>query len=165
MALTIEDGSIVANANSYITVAEYNTWADARFGSRSTAPNCDDDAEALILRAMDYFEAQSFQGMKTEDTQDLQWPRSWVVIDRYSVDANTIPVEVKRSIYELTYAEEIGESELATVEREVKMEKIGPITVEYTDSAPSTNFNRAIPLAMRKLLKTGGLGGLTVSRA
>ncbi|MFW0776261.1 MAG: DnaT-like ssDNA-binding protein, partial [Rickettsiales bacterium] len=33
MALVIEDGSIVSGANSYITVAEYSTWADARFGA------------------------------------------------------------------------------------------------------------------------------------
>ena len=101
--------------------------------------------------------------MKTESTQDLQWPRSTVIIDGYSVEANAIPKEVKNSIYELAYAEESGNSELAVVGREVSMEKVGPITVQYSDTAPSTDFNRAVPLAMKKLLKTAG--GLVVSRA
>lgn len=158
MALIIEDGTIVANANSYITVDQYVTWADARFGcDRSTAKTSDADVEALILRAMDYFESQSFKGLKATITQDLQWPRSDVVIDNYYVDAATIPKEVKNSIYELAYAEEVGNSELSTIDRKVSREKVASIEVEYADSSSSTTINRAIPNAMKKLLYGGGM--------
>lgn len=165
MPLIIEDGTIVPNANSYITIAEYNDWANVRFGTRDTAPAADEDAEALILRAMDYFEAQSFTGQKTDSTQPLQWPRAWVTIDRYAIDANTIPTEVKRSIFELTYAEEIGESKLAITERQTKKEKIGSIEVEYSDGSGARNFNPAIPAAMKKLLVSSGSANFIVGRA
>jgi hypothetical protein len=164
MALIVEDGSIVAGANSYITVDEYIEWADSRFGSRSTAPSCDSDAEALILRAMDYFDSQNFQGKKVISTQPLQWPRSWVVIDGYSVEADEIPEEVKRSIFELTYAEEIGEGMLSVIDRKVKKEKVASIEVEYSDGSSPRSIVSAVPSAMRKLLAVGS-GGFMVSRA
>lgn len=162
MALIVENGSIVANANSYITIAEYNAWANARFGSRDTAPGCDEDAESLILRAMDYFEAQNFIGEKYTKNQDLQWPRSWVNIDGYAVDSNEIPKQVKISIYELAYAEELGDSELETVARKVKRKKAGSVEIEYADNSTSTKINIAIPNAMKKILSGGG--GLVVNR-
>lgn len=163
MALTIEDGTIVANANSYITIAEYNTWADARFGaSRSTAPD-DTVAEQIILRAMDYFETLSFIGRQAEDNQPLQWPRSWVSIDGFAVEANEIPKEVKNSIYELAYAEEQGEGQLNVIERKVTSETVGPISVSY-DKSTSRSTVVASSRSMRKLLKGGG-GGFVVNRA
>lgn len=157
MALIIEDGSIVTGANSYITVVEYEAWADARFGAtRSTAPVDTAAAEALILRAMDYFEGQSFQGCLVERGQPLQWPRTHVCIDRYYVDADEIPKEVKNSLYELTYGEEQSYGELDAVERRTKKEKVDVIEIEYADNSSSTTTNVAVPNAMRKLLANGG---------
>lgn len=167
MALTIEDGTNVANADSYITVAEYNTWADARFGSgRSTAPATDAAAEQLILRAMDYFEGLEFQGIKTYESQALQWPRAWVVIDGYAKESDEIPTEVKKALYELTYAEELGDGELNQVERKVQSETVGPISVTYSSGSASNTLNPGVTKAIRKLLKNGtGGSGFKVSRA
>ena len=157
MTLIIEDGSIVANANSYVTVAEYQAWADARFtAGRSTAPLCGEDVEALIFRAMDYFEAQSFIGTKVSSTQSLQWPRNSVYIDTYYQSNLSIPKEVKNSIYELSYGEETGNSELSVVDRKVKREKVSSIEVEYADNSSSTSTVVAVPTAMKKLLTAGG---------
>lgn len=157
MTLIIEDGSIVSGANSYITIDEYAAWADARFGAdRDAAPACDADVEALVFRAMDYFEAQSFQGVKVSSTQSLQWPRYGVSIDDYAVDSDSIPNEVKQSIYELAYAQELGSGELNTIERKTKREKVDVIEVEYADNASSTVINVSVPNAMKKLLSYGG---------
>lgn len=159
--LIVEDGTNVTGANSYVTASEYLEWSDARFGfDRSGAPNCDDEVEPFILRAMDYFEAQSFIGAKKESSQPLQWPRSNVYIDGYYKEG--IPEEVKRSIYELAYAEEKGNGELLSIDRKVKREKVSSIEVEYADNSSSTTINRAIPNAMKKLLALGG--GMRVFR-
>lgn len=157
MALIVEDGTNVANANSYVSAADYIAWSDPRFGfDRSTAPRCDDDVIPHILRAMDYFEAQSFIGEKRVPEQSLQWPRTSVYIDGYYQSNTSIPKEVKNSIYELAYAEEQGNSELSAVGRKVKRQKVSSIEVEYADNSSSTVINRAIPNAMRKLLVAGG---------
>jgi len=163
MTITVEDGSLVSAANSYITVDEYRDWSSARFGPRSTEKGCDEDIEALILRATDYFESQPFIGLKVTRDQTMQWPRQSVTIDGYYVDADSIPSEVKNSIYELAYAEEIGEGELNTVDREVTSETVGPISVTYRENASARNLNVSTSKAMRKLLAGGG--GLMVMRA
>lgn len=159
MTLIIEDGSNVSGANSYITVAEYTAWANARFGaSRASLPSDEAAYEALIYRAMDYFEAQPFKGLKVNDSQPLQHPRSGLVIDGYYVDTNEIAKEVKLSLYELAYVEERGNSELASIGRQDEMIKVGPITVKTSDNAASRTVNVSVPNAMRKLIGGGGYG-------
>jgi protease II len=92
MALIVEDGSLVANANSYITLAEYKAWADAR-GLTYSAD--DTTVEQQILRAMDYLERIEYIGNKANENQPLQWPRTEALIDGYYADATEIPKEVK----------------------------------------------------------------------
>lgn len=153
MSLVIEDGSNVTGANSYITEAEYQAWADARFGSgRSTAPANDAAAEVLILRAMDYFEGLNFIGIKANKSQPLQWPRYDVVIDGYDIDSDEIPSLVKSALYEITYAEESSNSELQTIERTTRREKIGDIEVEYKNNSASRTISPAITHALKKLV-------------
>lgn len=163
MALTIEDGTIVTGADSYISETDYQAWADARFGaSRSTAPADDAAAESLILRAMDYFEGSNFKGVKTTEDQPLQWPRAYVAIDSYEVGTGEIPNQVKLALYELTYMEETSEGLSNTIERAVTKEKIGPIEVEYDENASSRTMTPSVTRAMSKLLQAGG--GLRVVR-
>jgi len=102
MALVIEDGSVVANANSYITVAEFKDWADARGITYGT----DQAVEQAILRAMDWFERQFFIGNKANENQPLQWPRTEALIDGYYADATEIPKEVTTALYEATKVEQ-----------------------------------------------------------
>lgn len=163
MALVIEDGSIVTGADSYITVAEYTAWADARFGdSRSTLPADTAAYEAIILRAMDYFEGLDFQGVLVNRDQPLQWPRSDAYIDGYDVPSDEIPDEVKKALYEITYTEETGVGELNAVDRKVESEKVGPIAVTYSSSSASRTISPALSRSLRKLTSgTSGLGGST----
>lgn len=163
MPLIIEDGSIVPNANSYITVVEYQTWANERFGdSRATLPQTEAEYEAIILRGMDAFEANNFKGTIVQQDQPLQWPRYNVYIDGYLVPSNSIPKEVKTSVYEYTYAQETGNGELNTIGREVKKQKAGSVEVEYQDNASSTVINPAVSNSLRKLIINGG--GLRIVR-
>ena len=152
MTLVIEDGTKVTGANSYITVAEYETWVDARFGTNHTGHGDDALVERYILRAMDYFERQAFRGVKANEDQPLQWPRYNVAIDGYYKDATEIPDEVKTALYELTRAEETSDGLLNEIKRKTKREKIGDIEVEYSDSSASRDMLPAVSQALRKLV-------------
>lgn len=168
MALVIEDGTNVTGANSYITEAEYTTWANARFGTaRATLPVDPAAYESLILRATDYFEALEFKGFKVTEGQPLQWPRNQVKIDGYYVDSGEIPAILKTALYELTYAEEVGDGELNQIERKTERERVDVIDVTYSSSASSRTLNPAVSRALRKLTKSGGYGSsnFRVSRA
>lgn len=96
MALTIEDGSGVPNANSYVSVAEVKDYADQR--GISLPP--DNDLEKLIVEAFDYVESfrSQFRGKKTNydpSIQTSQFPRTGVVVDGWEYPENSIPGNLK----------------------------------------------------------------------
>lgn len=98
MALIIEDGSIVTNANSYITLAEARSFALDRGVTLSTD---DDVLSALIFKAMDFLESKKYQGAKVNTNQSLSWPRYNVFIDGYYADSSVIPKELKNACCQL----------------------------------------------------------------
>lgn len=150
MALIIEDGSGVANANSYVTTAEWDTWATARGIAHSHSAS---KIEELILTAMDYIEAQNFLGRKATDAQSLQWPRTEVYIDSYSVNSDEIPKELKNSVYEVTRTVSDGNFALSAKDRQTTQEKIGDITVTYKNNAGMKKETPAVRSALRKIIK------------
>jgi len=150
MALVVEDGSIVANANSYITLAEFKSWADSRNISYS-----DDDSvlESQILRAMDYFERLYFIGNKANENQLLQWPRTEALIDGYYADATEIPKEVKIALYEATVVEATGNSELENQTRKTLRERVGDIEVEYAENSENRTITPALQYALNRIVQ------------
>ena len=149
--LTIEDGSIVSGANSYITATGWDTWATNRGITHS---HNDEKIEKAILRAMDYFESLNFLGLKHTEDQALQWPRDRVMIDSYSVDSDEIPKEVKNAMYELTKIELDGDSPLNSQDRQTVSEKIGDIQVVYQNTSAMKKRTPAFNFAVRKLIHT-----------
>ena len=151
MALVIEDGTTPANATSYSTVVEYNAFLDARYIARVAIS--DAQAEAYILRAMDYFESLEFIGQKANESQSLQWPRNGVTIDGWVKDGNEIPQEVKDSILELGYAFEQGYGASDPVSRETQSESVGSLSVTYKAGSAGRTLTPAATNAMRKLVR------------
>lgn len=150
MALVIEDGSVVSGANSYVTLAEFKAWADAR----DITYNADDNAlEAQILRAMDYLERLFFIGNKANENQPLQWPRTEALIDGYYADATEIPKEVKTALYEATVVEAAGYSELENQSRKTLREKVGDIEVQYADNSENRTITPALQYALNRIVQ------------
>jgi len=148
MALIVEDGSLVADANSYVSAADFVSWADARGVSYPSYP----EIEQKILRAMDYIESLAFLGEKHEETQALQWPRDYVYIDGYSVESDEIPKELKNAVYEAIKLEIDGDSKLTASERETVSETIGDISVTYKSNSSMKRQTPAMARSLRKLI-------------
>lgn len=153
MAIVVEDGSTVTGANSYVSEAELTAYASARGVTLTT------DTEQLLIRAMDYIEALSFQGYKWTGTQPLQWPRSNVWVDGILVGADEIPDELKNGLMQTAMAIDDGNDPLQDLERQTKREQVGPLSVEYMDGSAPNTIVRKISNALRKLLTTGGTSG------
>lgn len=140
MAIIVEDGTGVANANSYVTLAEARDYAQNR---GVTLPADDAAASALLFPAMDYIESfrARYQGRKTYPTeahpapQALQWPRVGVSIDGQPWPADMIPAELKAAqsqmIMEVMAAG--GAAAIAPVQtgKVVKKEKVDVIEREF----------------------------------
>lgn len=151
MTVTVEDGTIVANANSYDSVANIEAYAAAR-GVTLTG------TEVLIHKAMDWLEIQPFQGYKKTSTQSLQWPRNGVVIDNYAFATDEIPNDLKNALASLCMEIFAGNNPNAPVARATKKTKVGPIEIEYSDNASDSVITPSVTNPLNKLLASGGNG-------
>ena len=90
MALTVENGTIVAGADSYVSLTDARTKA-AALGL--TLPVADADAEVALRKGrlyVDGYEGQ-FSGQRVSQTQPLAWPRQFAALYHYYWPSDTIP--------------------------------------------------------------------------
>jgi hypothetical protein len=158
--IIVEDGSIVAGANSYVSESELTTYATDR-GITLTG-----SADVLIIKSMDYIESQDFIGTKSTQDQPLQWPRNSAYIDGYLFPSDEIPEELKDAQMATAISIDMGVDPLSTVERAVKKEKVDVIEIEYMDNAASYSIARTITASLRKLItgSSTGIGNVDVWR-
>jgi len=165
--LTIEDGSIVANANSYVTDAEVIAYAS----SLGYAYNADSVVRCQqILQAMRYVEAFSkqFAGVRTSvrtgatPCQSLSFPRSGVCIDGCIVGINEIPEALKYAVLQTVVEIEKGTAlwpqpvTETTITGAIKKKRLGPLVKEYhapmtTSSGNDTRANPNAPIMIAEV--------------
>lgn len=164
MALVIEDGSLVAGANSFVTVAEVRAFAEVR---ASTLPVADGDVEAACIRAMDYINAfrDKFKGIKVAASQALQWPRVGASVDGFELAQTEIPGVLKDAQCQLAVDAAALDLQPSGDGREVIREKVDVLETEYRPGAggnPQPALTKARAM-LEPLLRSGG--GLAVGRA
>lgn len=129
-----------ANADSYGTLAE----ADAYFAARETGnwDGSDSNKEMALRKATDWLDlvyVGKWKGVKATSTQARAWPRYSVIdADGYSIDSETIPRNLKYAQFEAAKLIAGGTEMQTTINRAVKSEEIGEISVEYMDGATLT---------------------------
>jgi hypothetical protein len=109
MAFTVQsDLGTVANANAYITVAEYKAYHDDR--GNSYAGRTDPQIQTDIVRATDHIDTRWVaKGDLLEDAQTTQFPRE-NLFDRNGLEVEGIPSAVKKATAE--YALRAGAADL-----------------------------------------------------
>jgi len=155
MTIVVEDGTIVADANSYVSEAELSAFATAR-GITLVL-----DTEILLIRAMDFIEGLLYKGSKLTYAQLLQWPRSNVIIDGYYLTANTIPEQLKNGLIECAIAIDQGTDPLNDIVPNVRRKRADVLEIEYATGAKTVPVNRRILNALWKIL-FNGLNGSNV---
>lgn len=141
MAFVVEDGTGLATANSYLSVADADSYHDDR-GNAVWAAYPTSDKQAALVRATDYIDTRYgpiFKGTQefAETPQALEFPRS-NIYDRYGRLVEGIPTKLEKAVAELALKTIDGTElfltptvdESGQVVRERK-EKIGPL--EFTD--------------------------------
>src|SRR5687767_6245334 len=100
MALEVEDGTGKANAVSYISLAD----ADTYFAARAVEAWEDADEvekESALIRATDALDSWArgrWKGTKKTSTQALAWPREDVVDEEgFDVPTTVVPTPVSRA--------------------------------------------------------------------
>ncbi len=136
ITITIEDGSNVANANSFVTIAEVRAYAAERGVTLSVT---DDDVAIQLIKSKDYLEsfAMRYQGEMSNEGQSLQWPRTDVYLygSETAFPSNLIPKELKAAQKATVVALAQGVDIMPNYSASdfVTREKVGPIETEYAD--------------------------------
>lgn len=169
MAIMVEDGTGLPDANSYVSVADAEEYATDRgltFASASTLLK-----EAALIRATTAIDASyrsQFPGWKADGRgQALEWPRT----DAYDRDlnlipSNEVPIEVVQATIEAAVRElAVPGSTMPDLERggAIKSVKAGSVAVEYADNAESGTVFSILGGIIAPVLtqSTGGLTGVT----
>ena len=150
--IIVEDGSGVADANSYISEADLTTYTTDRSITLSGS------ADVLILKSMDYIEVQRYIGERATETQELEWPRKNTGV----YDDDEIPDPLIKAQLALCVEIDTGNDPMTGVDRETKSERVGEVSVEYMDGA---RIRPSMPRVDRWLSKltlgsTGGYLGI-----
>ncbi|MEO0497940.1 MAG: DnaT-like ssDNA-binding protein [Pseudomonadota bacterium] len=144
MALTVEDGTGVAGAESYISVAAASTYLADR-GYEAWGDTSDPSRERALRLATDYM-AQAYRGrwrgQRVASDQPLDWPRRQIVADGYYVEPNSIPQDIQRACALLALRSLDGDL-TPDLARKTLRESVGSIEVEY-DGDERTNPYRAV---------------------
>jgi hypothetical protein len=164
--LIVEDGTGRADAQSYASVSDADTYHASR-GNVSWAGTMTADKENALRRAADYMEQEyrlKWKSRRTTVGQALDWPRWGVQMEdvgfgRYAayIEPHTIPAQVVQACCELAFRALSGPL-APDLQRQVIATTIGPIRKEYAPGTPQYVRYRAVDLLLKPLLQSGGMG-------
>lgn len=158
MALVVEDGTGLATAESYVSVADTTTRLGA-LGISIWTDLTNAEMEEALRRATNYMGQayrQRWQGARRTTTQALDWPRVDVVVDRYTAVAyDSIPADIANACADLALKAAAGDLN-ADLERAIIRDKTGPLETEYSPHSPQSVRYRSIDMALAPYLTGGG---------
>lgn len=164
MAVAIVATAKATNANSYVTLAEAETYMESRLAVTNwdLAATTDDLKNRSLRMATDQLDRYDFAGSRTTQAQRLQWPRYGVAdLDGWNYDQDTVPRPVKEATYELALALTDGSFSLEPDQ----LAQFEQVKVGSLDIKPRGSYTAAtLPDHIRQLLAhvlVGGGGELT----
>lgn len=137
VTLIIEDGTGVANANSFVTIDEYKAFAANR---GIQLPSGDDPIAIQLIKAVDAINMYSnlIAGQMVKPEQAMIFPRSGVPVPGYPdyvYEDYTIPPALKEAQMQFAVAINSGIDLFPTISGKfIKRRKVGPIETEYSEA-------------------------------
>ena len=104
MAATITATLKSATANSYVTLAEANTYFETVPDSTTWDNKTDDQKNRALISATRWIDSLNFYGDRCDDGQALKWPRNNYHVDDVELACTAIPKDIKYAEYELARA-------------------------------------------------------------
>lgn len=134
-----------ANANSYVTVAEADSYFGDAFGKPLWESSDVENQEALVVtasRTLDLYIL--WNGQKASADQSMEWPRSRAY-DRFGAlyPSDKIPTTVKYATFELAYYM-LENGGLSFAEQSIDSVKVGSIEVDFTERSTDSGIPKFI---------------------
>jgi hypothetical protein len=155
----VETGSIIPGATSYVSVDDFRLYATSR---GVVLPVSDDEAAALLLKAVDFMESYSgkFLGDRVTREQPLSWPRKGAVIENWPWAETEIPRQVLNAQLALAIEINAGEDPFnPPANLPVVGETVGPISVQYANPGTAQKVAKTSPsqTIIKTLIRNSGL--------
>lgn len=129
-----------ASSNSYISVADADTYFDERLNATAWTGASTTDKQRALIQATRRIDQEDWEGVKVATSQALDWPRYWATDeDGEEYDQDIIPQPVKDAVCELALrflSDKLkGKDTLAdTGMEEYDAARIGPMDVKKDKS-------------------------------
>lgn len=146
MALIIEDGSIVANADSYVTTAEITAYANKR---GFTVPASESDLEKIAILAIDYMQSKKYIGNLVEAGQALAFPRREIE----DLADDVIPQAIKNAQIELAIAAHTNDLLMSEPTATVQSESTGTTSTTYLGGLSSAFVSERVNMFLSQYLR------------
>ena len=145
MAATITATLSSATANSYVTLAEANTYFETVPDSSTWTNKTDDQKNRALIAATRWIDTLVYYGDRCDNGQALKFPRNNYKVDDVELACTTIPNNIKYAQYELAraLANDTGAITGTTgTEGNISEFKLGDIQLKYnTDSQGVGSIN------------------------
>jgi hypothetical protein len=141
VAATINATVKDANANSYVTLTEANTYFETVPDSSTWTNKTDDQKNRALISATRWIDSFVYYGDRCDDGQALKFPRNNYQVDGVELACSTIPINIKYAQYELARAL-ANDSEAMTgnvgTDGNIEEVKLGDIQVKYNIQSQGT---------------------------
>ena len=104
MAATINATIKDANANSYVTLTEANSYFETVPDSTTWDDKTVDQKNRSLIAATRWIDSFVYYGDRCDDGQALKFPRNNYQVDGVELACSTIPLNIKYAQYELARA-------------------------------------------------------------
>jgi hypothetical protein len=158
MALIVEDGSVVAGAESFISVEDATAYFAALGNATWSGLASDTVREQLLRKAAIFMEGRyglRWKGDRVSEDQVLGWPRANVYANGYLLDDDAVPEAVKRACAELAVRASADDL-LPDAEAQVVQETVGPLSVTYAPGARQGTAYKAVDALLAPYLRAAG---------
>jgi hypothetical protein len=169
MSLIVEDGTGLANAESYGSVADADTY-HANFGNLGWADFTTGEKESVLRKATQYIDityGSRFPGYVVNTTQGLLWPRVWSVWESTSDGGGffptpispALPIPVIRATFEAALRAAASDL-LGDLDAPVLSTTVGPISVTYAEGSSGFKTYPLIDRIIGLVLSSGAATGM-----
>lgn len=104
MAAVIDATLSGPSSNSFVTLAEADSYFETVPNSSTWDDKTDDQKNRSLISATRWIDSLNFYGDRCDTEQALSWPRNNYHIDRVELTCSVIPADIKYATYELARA-------------------------------------------------------------
>ena len=141
MAATIDATIKGASANSYVTLAEANTYFETVPDSSTWTNKTDDQKNRSLIAATRWIDSFVFYGDRCDDGQALKFPRNNYQVDGVELACSKIPNNIKYAQYELANALANDTNAITGTtgkEGNIEQAKLGDLEVKFSTASQNT---------------------------